>query len=204
MSKIATACLILGLLLSGIAYTAGPASAGRPVLQVLTPSPPDYLTCKAAGNGTICQGSQLLTITLEDTGVTCGAGPAAFNIFDSSTDDYSVIWFYDSDGNLVRLITHALFRGAWSNPLTGAMAPYKQYNVMTGVLAVPGDLASSAETQTGEVIMRAGPGAPVLIATGRQVFSSDGELISSAGRNAFVAAIEGDTTAFDAVCTALG
>lgn len=32
----------------------------------------------------------------------------------------------------------------------------------------------------------------------------DGELIPLAGRNAFVAAIEGDTTAFDAVRTALG
>jgi hypothetical protein len=206
MSKIAAGFVVLGILLSGMVYAATPVSAGQPVAQVLTPPALDYLTCKAVGSGTICQGSQMFTVTLEDTGITCGSGPTAFNIFDSSTLDYSVIWFYDSDGNLVRLIVHALFRGAWSNPLTGAIAPYTQYNVITGVLAVPGDLASSTETQTGEVIIRAGNGrgAPVLIATGRQVFSPDGELLFSAGRNAFVAAIEGDTTAFDAVCAALG
>jgi hypothetical protein len=46
----------------------------------------------------------------------------------------------------------------------------------------------------------------VLISTGRQVFNFDmSELISSAGRNGFIAAFfHGDATAFDQVCAALG
>jgi hypothetical protein len=77
--------------------------------------------------------------------------------------------------------------------------------VETDVLAVPGELTSSTQTDTGENIYRTATGAPVLISTGRQVFNFDGsELLFSAGRNGFIAAFfEGDVAAFDQVCAAL-
>ena len=82
---------------------------------------------------------------------------------------------------------------------------YTQHNVETDVLAIPGALTSSTQTDTGENIYRTGTGVPVFIATGRQVFNFEGsELLFSAGRNGFIAAFsQGDTTAFDQVCAAL-
>ena len=74
------------------------------------------------------------------------------------------------------------------------------------MLAVPGDFTSDIVTITGENIYRAGTGAPVLLAVGRQVFNFDqSQLLSSHGPNAFVAAFyEGDPHAFDQICAALG
>ncbi|WP_328522214.1 hypothetical protein [Kribbella sp. NBC_00359] len=180
------------------------ASAAPPATPTLTPAPPDFLTCKAVGAGTICQGTRTLTITSEDTGITCGSGSSAFTILDSSTLDQRAVRYYDTNGNLTRRIIHDHYRGQWFNPGSGREAPYIQNNNTIDDLAIPGDFTSSTQSFTGEVIMRAGPGAPVLIAVGRQVFNSDGELLSSAGRNAFVAAfVEGDPTVFNAVCAAL-
>ena len=149
-------------------------------------------------------GSETVTYGPDNTGITCGSGATAVNIFDSGTFEQRVIRFYDSDGNLTRRTIHIKeIGGEWSNPLTGATVSYTQNNVNVDVLAVPGDFTSATSTTTGEVIIGAGTGAPVLIAVGRQVFS-DGDLLSSAGRNAFIAAdFQGDTTAFDAVCAAL-
>ena len=190
---------------AGLALGPSAAFADQPVTETLNPPPPSFLTCNTVGGGTICMGSETETYGPDNTDITCGSGASAFNIFDSGTDEQRVIRFYDSDGNLTRRIIHFKEIGAqWSNPLTGATVSYTQNNVTVDVLAVPGDFTSSTQTTTGEVIIGAGTGGPVLIAVGRQVFSFDGDLLSSAGRNAFIAAdFEGDTTAFDAVCAAL-
>ncbi|GAA1970358.1 hypothetical protein [Microbacterium deminutum] len=107
--------------------------------------------------------------------------------------------FYNADGNLTKRIIHDHYRGEWSNPETGAVAPYTQNQNTTDVLAVPGDLATSTQTITGEVVMRSGPGAPVLKDVGRQVFTDVG-LVFSAGQHVFTS---NDPAAFDAVCAAL-
>jgi hypothetical protein len=180
------------------------AATGAPVTQALTPPPPPFEICKTVGAGTICQGSRTESIAAEDTGITCGVGASAFNIVDSSTNELSEVRYYDRSGNLTRLVIHNQYLGQWSNAATGAAAPYKQTNNTTFDLAVPGDFSSSTQTVTGEIIMRAGPGAPVLIAVGRQVYGPNGELLSSAGRNDIIAGVfEGDPAAFAAVCAAL-
>ena len=43
----------------------------------LTPPPPDFLTCRAVGGGTICQGSRVEQIAQEPTGIVCGSGATA-------------------------------------------------------------------------------------------------------------------------------
>jgi hypothetical protein len=181
--------------------------AGEPMdPSTLNPPPPDFELCKAVGAGTICEGTRTDVLAPEVTDVSCASGATAFDIIDSSTRHEQAKRYYDVNGNLTRRSIHDRFTsGQWSNALTGAKVFYTQNNVTVDVLAVPGDLSSSTQTTTGEVIIRAGTGAPVLIATGRQVFNAGtGELISSAGRNAFIAAFfEGDTTAFDDVCAAL-
>jgi hypothetical protein len=197
--------LVLILTAAGLAFSPSAAFAGPAVTETLTPPPPDFLTCKVVGTGTICRGSQIESYGPEATGIICGSGASAFEIFDSGAFEQHATRYYDSDGNLTRRVIHFKeIGGQWSNPVTGATVSYTQNNVTTDVLVVPGDFGSATSTTRGEVIIRAGSGAPVLIAVGRQVFSSEGDLISSAGRNAFVAAFfEGDATAFDAVCAAL-
>jgi hypothetical protein len=172
----------------------------------LNPPPPDFLACKAVGSGTICAGTRTISYGPDDTGLVCGSGASAFDIFDRGTFNQYAIRYYDTEGNLTRRRLHDNYTfGEWSNPLTGKIVSYTQNNLITDVLAVPGDFTSSTQTVTGENIYRVGTGAPVFIATGRQVWNFDESvLISSAGRNGFVAAFfEGDSTAFDAVCAAL-
>jgi hypothetical protein len=192
----------LGLL----TFVSAGALAGQPATQTLNPPPPSFLVCKAVGSGTICEGTRTISYGPDDTGLVCGSGATAFDIFDSGTFNQHAIRYYDNNGNLTRRRIHDNYTfGQWSNPLTGKAVSYTQNNIYTDVLAVPGDFTSSTQTTTGENIYRAGRGAPVFIATGRQVFNFDGSvLISSAGRNGFIAAFfEGDSTAFDAVCAAL-
>jgi hypothetical protein len=199
--------LLLVPLLGAMALLPGAGFAGQPVTQTLNPPPAPFLTCMAVGSGTICQGTRTISFGPDDTGIVCGSGANAFDIFDAATFTQRVTRYYNTEGNLTRRLDHEgpTTFGEWSNPLSGATVSYTSNNVITDVLAVPGDRTSSTETITGEVIIRAGTGAPVFIATGRQVFNFDeSELISSAGRNAFIAAFfEGDTTAFDAACAAL-
>ncbi len=198
--------LLLVPLFGAMALLPGAGFAGQPVTQTLNPPPAPFLTCMAVGSGTICQGTRTISYGPDDTGIVCGSGANAYDIFDAGTFTQRVTRYYDTEGNLTRREDHEHWSlGQWSNPLSGATVSYTQNNVITDVLAVPGDRTSSTETITGEVIIRAATGAPVFIATGRQVFNFDeSELISSAGRNAFIAAFfEGDTTAFDDVCAAL-
>jgi hypothetical protein len=187
-----------------------PASlAGQPVTLTLNPPPPDFETCKSVGGGVICAGSRPQVNDLSDTGIVCGSGADAFDIFDQGAFEQHATRYYDRSGNLTRRLIEDFYSfGQLSNPATGATVNYTQHNVQTDILAVAGDLGSSTLTITGENIFRAasGTGAPLFFATGRQVFNSDeSELISSTPHNGFIAAFfQGDTTAFDQVCAALG
>jgi len=181
--------------------------AGQPVTQALTPPPPPGYTCMATGSGTICRANDTFSYGPVDTGLTCGSGAGAFDIFDTGVVTEAKTRFYNQNGDLTKRVIDTRYSfGQWSNPLTGAVVSYTQHNVQTDVLAVPGDFTTSIETITGENIYKAGTGAPVFIATGRQVFNFDmSELSFSAGRNDFISAFfQGDTTVFDAVCAALG
>ncbi len=101
--------------------------AGQPVTQPLNPPPPPWQTCKAVGDGTICEGTNVESDGPYDTGIVCANGANAFDIFDSGTDDYSVWKKFDTDGNLVRRVFHDHYTfGQFSNPLIGAVVPYTQ------------------------------------------------------------------------------
>jgi hypothetical protein len=185
--------------------------AGQPVTQSLTPPPPPFFSCMATGSGTICRADTPFSYGPVDTGITCGSGAGAFDIFDTGVGVDERTRIYDQNGDLTERVVHTKYSfGQWSNPLTGAVVSYTQNNVETDVLAIPGDFTSATVTITGEDIYKAGNkagnGAPVFIAAGRQVFNFDmSELYSSAGRNGFIAAFfQGDTHAFDAVCAVLG
>jgi hypothetical protein len=182
------------------------AFAGQRPPSTLHGARPQGFTCTTVGGGTICHYSHVEAFGPEDIGIVCGSGADAFDIFDHFVlTESGTVWF-DEDGNLTKFTDKDVISfGEWSNPNTGATVSYTQHNQETHVLSVPGDFTSDTITVTGENIYRAGPGAPVLIAVGRQVFNYDqSQLLSSHGPNAFVAAAyAGDPHVFDQVCAAL-
>jgi hypothetical protein len=171
------------------------------VTQTLTPPPPDFLTCKAVGSGTICQGSRTFTVDPHPDFV-CADGTV---IYDQGTVRQVVIRYYDTDGNLVRRVIHEFWSGDTqkSNPLTGATAPYTQESNITDVLAVPGDFDSATETVTGQgSIIIPGLGA-VFLNAGRFVVGPDGTIEFRAGPQGFLD-LEGDPAVVAELCAALG
>ena len=136
----------------------------------------------------------------------CGSGQDAFEIFDHSDKvlEHAARW-YDEDGNLTRRMVKDVWLGSeWTNPLTGRSVPYRQSNVVTDDLAIPGDPGSARETTTGVVnFIIPGRGAFVRDA-GRTVFGFDGTLEFAAGSHVFVDYfVNGDTTALDPICSIL-
>ena len=186
----------------GIVTGASPAWAGQPVTQTLTPPPPSFLTCKAVGGGTICQGSRT-EVADPHPDFNCSSGAL---IFDQGTVRQVVTRYYDTNGNLTRRVIHEFWSDAQkSNPATGATAPYTQALNFTDVLAVPGDFSSATETVTGAAnITVPGVGA-VLLNAGRTVTAPDGTIEFSAGPQDFIEAfVNGSMAVLDELCAALG
>jgi hypothetical protein len=199
--------LVLATVCAAALAAASGGLAGQPVTQPLNPPPPPWQACKAVGDGTICEGTNVESYGPIDTGIICDSGANAFDIFDTGTDDYSVWKRFDTDGNLVRRVFHDHYTyGQFSNPLNGAVVPYTQTDTRIDVLAVPGDLNSATETTTwGSVFHLPGSGAPVLWNSGITVqFPIFGPTEFSAGRLDFVQLSDGDTSVLGPLCTALG
>ena len=173
--------------------------AGQPVTQTLVPPPPPFETCKALGNGTLCEGSIAGSYSLVDTGIVCSGG---FHVFDSASEVDIARRVYDANGFLVRRDRHDRSVGALSSPARGTSLPYTQLQELTDDLAVPGDLGSAATTLTGE--FHVGAGAPVLIGAGRVVFAPDGTIEFQAGPTGFLDLIFLEPSAVAAVCDGLG
>jgi hypothetical protein len=181
--------------------------AGQPVTQPLNPPPLPWQTCKAVGDGTICEGTNVESDGPYATGIVCGSGANAFDIYDTSTDDYSVWKKFDTDGNLVRRVFHDHYTFAqFSNPVSGAVVPYTQTDTRIDVLAVPGDLGSATETTTWQSQFHVqGAGAPVFWNSGRTVqFPILGPTEFSAGRLGFFELSDGNTSVLGPLCAALG
>src|SRR5690242_8514926 len=181
------------------------AFADPPSIPPLNPPPPSFLTCRTVGNGAICEGARTLTEEPVDTGIVCGSGPDAFDIFDQGQFDQHVIRYYDRDGNLTRRVVHEQWTDShWSNPLTGSVVPYTQQNNFTDVLAVPGDFSTATNTTTGEVVLRPARSAPVFFSTGRVVTAPDGTIEFRAGQQNFLDAfVDGHPEVLEPMCAAL-
>jgi hypothetical protein len=197
--------LLAIVFLAGIALLPLAAFADPPVLPPLTPPPPAFLNCRATGNGAICEGARTLVENPVDTGIVCGSGADAFDIFDQGLINQHVIRYYDRNGNLTRRVIHEQWDATqWSNPLTGRFIPYTQQGTFTDDLAVPGDFSTATETLTGETILRPLHSAPVFFATGRVVTAPDGTIDFRAGQQNFLDVfVNGHTELLDPVCAAL-
>jgi hypothetical protein len=192
---------------AGVLALAPGASAAPPAAQELNPPPPDFLTCKALGAGTICSGSfQEVVVSEPQPELVCGSGADAFLIHDNAVLNARETRRYNADGDLTRLVTQERWKPAfWSNPITGKTVPYTQTQQITIELAVPGDFDSATETTVGENIYTDPvTHKKVLQSTGRVVFGADGTLDFRAGQQPFIDAfVDGDMSVFDAVCAAL-
>ena len=196
--------IIAGGLAAFTLASAAPAAAGQPVTQPLTPPPPSFETCKTVGTGFICEGARTLSYGPDDTGIACGSGAGAFDIFDQGIHNQHAIRFYNTAGDLTRLTRYDQFFSQWTNPLTGAAVPYTQHNTTTDIPDVPGDLAQSTETTRGEVNFTVPHLGAVLLNAGRTVFGADGTLEFSAGPQGLIDYFNGNTVALGVLCTALG
>jgi hypothetical protein len=182
------------------------AFAGPPVLPPLNPPPPPFLTCRATGNGAICEGARTLVEGPSDTGIVCGTGADAFDIFDAGgSGNQHVIRYYDQNGNLTRRVVHELWdSGQWRNPLTGRFVLTTQHNTIIDDLAVPGDFSTATETNTGENIFRPLHGAPIFFSTGMFITAPDGTIEFRAGQQNFLDLfIDGHTEVLEPLCAAL-
>jgi hypothetical protein len=182
------------------------AVAAPPAPEDLNPPPPDFLTCKALGAGTICTGSfQEVKVAEPQPELVCGSGTEAFIIHDNATLNARVTRWYNADGDLTRRAIYEHWKPAyWSNPLSGKTVPYTQTNKITTVLTEPGDFDSAIETIVGEIVITdPATHRKVLRSTGRNVFGPEGEL-ARAGQQPFLEAfVDGDMSVFDDVCAAL-
>jgi len=197
--------VIAGSLVTFLLASAGPAAAGQPVTQPLTPPPPSFETCKTVGNGFMCEGARTETYGPTDTGIACGSGAGAFDIFDQGTHNQHAIRFYNTDGNLTKRVIYDQYFSQFTNPLTGAAIPYTQHNTTTDILAVPGDFTSATETTTAQDNFTVPHMGPVLLNAGKVVFGADGTLEFSAGPQDFLDYFyNGNAAAVAELCTALG
>ena len=177
--------------------------AGQPTTQTLVPPPPSFETCKAVGEGTLCEGSIPSSYGPYDIGIQCGSGPGSFDIFDAASQNEVARRVYDATGFLVRRDRHDRLVGQLSNQAVGTSLPYLQEQEITDELAVPGDLGSATTTITGQWHLGGDGGAPVLIGAGRLVFASDGTLEFQSGPSGFIDLIFGEPSAVQPVCAAL-
>jgi hypothetical protein len=203
MSRIRHPVLLTALLtvVFGVLMPVSASFAAQQVTQSLTPPPASFYTCKAVGNGTICQGSRTFTLDPQPD-FACGDGEV---IYDQGIARQVATRYYDSDGNLTQRVIHEFWSDAQkSNPLTGETAAYTQATTITDVLGVPGDFNSATETVTGQGnITIPGRGA-VLLNAGRTVTAPDGSLDFRAGPQDFLDYFLGNTDVVNELCAALG
>jgi hypothetical protein len=178
------------------------AFAGQPPRSDLNPPPPDFYTCTATADQTICRATILEREDPVVTDVDC----PGFPIVDQGDIANEFVRRYDADGNWVKRVQRERWTNAfWSNPLNGNRITYTQRGIITDVLGVPGDPDSITETVVGENIYTDPvTHKKVMASVGRTVWAPDGSLEFSAGQQPFVERfVFDDPSAFDALCAAL-
>ena len=178
------------------------ALAGQPPRSDLNPPPPDFYSCSASGDQTICRAHRFEREDPIPTDVSC----PNFQIWDQGDIEQRLTRWYDADGNFAkRQIRETWTNSMWSNPLTGDTVPYTQRGITTDVLGTPGDPDTITETQTGEnVYTDPVTHKKVMRSVGRTVFGPDGTLLAESGQQwAVDLFVFGDASVLDAVCAAL-
>jgi hypothetical protein len=140
----------------------------------------------------------------EDTGITCGSGAAAFDVYDSATVTRSDKNVFDNDGNFIRTLRHETSVGQLSNPLTGASLDYTAETNMEFVTGTPqGDILHIR----GEMNVTA-PGRGVVLHNSGlliDILGPDSEMFIERGpKEELDYFLEGNTALVQDLCSALG
>lgn len=170
----------------------------------LTPPPPSFLTCRATGQGTICEGSITFGPGSGPSGFFCGTAAHPVELISSGQESWRLIRYYDSAGNMTREILHLEADGALTNPVTGLAARATQTAQIINTLAVPGDPASLTFQQSGVVKFYLPGGGVLLRDVGRGVTAPNGSTLASSGQHQFDAYFSGDHSVLAPLCAALG
>jgi hypothetical protein len=177
--------LSIPLFASVVLIAHGSAFAGQAInpLALNPPANAPY-TCMATGSGAICRYTIVDSHTGQPSGTIC---PGGFELLDTATNKKSAVRYYDANGDLTRRVIYENYTVAEVvNSVTGAYIPYTQHDTITDIPAVPGDLSTATETNTGENMMTAPGLGHVWQYAGTFVTAPDGTVEFSAGPNNFL------------------
>lgn len=191
----------------GVLALAAPVAAREPVDPgTLNPAPPDFFNavCYAGAGGTLCTlHFSDDPIVDEPSGIVCGATELLFS------QERSVVGkrTYDAAGNLVQRHFREYMSGTLSNPGTGRSVPWIQHDTVLHDLAEPGNLDSGTIRFTGLTTRVWLPGrGSILIDAGTSLEdAATGDLVHEGGPHPFRDYfVDGDTSALQPICDALG
>src|SRR5213080_4117630 len=139
--------------------------AGQPVDPSTLNPPPNPLTtvCEKDGNQTIC------TLQFSDppfaggSGVICGTGPTAYEVFQFQNRSVIGKRYYDQNGNLTRRHFREILSGTFSNPQNNAAVSFSGQDTHLHYLATPGDVSSGTDIVTGSFRVYLRHGGSVLL-----------------------------------------
>lgn len=174
--------------------------------STLNPPPPPALNpvCEKSGFGTLCTVNFSDPPFAGDSGLACGSGANAFEVFQFSTRSVQGKRFYDQNGNLLERHFREYLAGTFSNPLSNKAVTFSGSITHVHVLAVPGDPTSGTEILTGGVRYHLQNGGIVLVDVGRTILAADGTILNETGQHPFDEFfVFGDTAALQPLCDAL-
>ena len=199
--------LLLLALIPLIVFTPQAMFAGQPVdPSTLTPPPPPEFNpvCEKDGTQTIC------TVQFSDppfaggSGVICGTGPNAYEVFQFQNRTVQGLRYYDQNGNLTRRHFHEVDTGTLSNPVTHTAVSFSARGTTLHDLSIPGDITSGTQILTGEFRVYRPQRGTVFLEVGRTVAAGTGDFIRESGPHPFQDYfVFGDTAAVQPVCDAL-
>jgi len=173
--------------------------------STLKPPPPPQFNpvCEKDGNQTIC------TVQFSDppfaggSGVICGSGANAYEVFQFQNRSVQGRRYYERNGNLTRRHFREVFDGTLTNPLSHTSLSFSGGDTHLHDLAVPGDINTGTEATTGSVRIFLRNGGTFPIDIGR-ILDSDHGILSESGQHPFLDYfVFGDTTALQPLCDAL-
>jgi hypothetical protein len=207
MNRIRTvSLLVLGLLL-GLSVPQLLFAGQRVDPSTLNPPPPPRFNpvCEKDGSQTIC------TVEFSDppfaggSGVICGTGATAYEVFQFQARSVIGKRYYDQNGNLTRRHFREILSGTFSNPLTHSAVSFDGRDTVLHDLAIPGDSSTGTAMVTGSFRVYLAQGGTVLFEAGRTIESADGSaLLTESGPHPFADYfVFGDTSAVQPLCDAL-
>lgn len=184
---------------------ATPASARTPVdPSTLNPAPPASFNavCFLDGSHISCDLAFSDPDVVDDpSGILCD-GTELLASFSRSVVGKRT---YDAAGNLLQRHFRESLDGSFRNPDTGRVALWRQQDTVISNLAVPGDLATGTESQTGLWRVWLPDGGTILTDAGRLIFdAASGEAVKVSAHHPFDTYYRlGDPSALEPLCAAL-